>query len=136
MAAPVSLKNSDSLDLDTLYDASGTAAAKRGISPVTAAGITPPLEGQVVGTHAQGDTFNAADPVAVIGGVDTGGTAESDAALPSCFEAGENALGPDLGLILGDGSQDMAHEAAGRGGEVEPVLDRDEVDLPGGELGE
>ena len=76
MAAPVSLKNSDSLDIDTSYDSGGTAGAVLGLTGRSAGGITPPLQPQAVGTHSQGDTFNATDPVAVIGGVDNSGLAQ------------------------------------------------------------
>jgi len=76
MAAPVSLKNSDSLDLDTTYDSGGTSGVKLALTGRAVGSLTPPAQPQAVGTHSQGDTFNATDPVAVVGGVDNNGLAQ------------------------------------------------------------
>ena len=57
------------------------------------------------------------------------GAAEPDPPGPCRGLAGDDPLGPDFGLVLGDRGQDVGHQPAGGGGQVEPVAQRDEVDL-------
>jgi hypothetical protein len=42
----------------------------------------------------------------------------------------ENTLPPDLIFVLGNARQDSGVEPTGRRSQTEPVIDRDEIDLP------
>jgi len=119
MAAPTSLKNSDSLDLDTLYDSTGTAGVKLGLTGRAASGITPPLDPQAVGTHSQGDTFNATDPVVLVGGIDGSGLAQpvyldADGNLP-VISVSRGSISDASGTIASGGvAQDIDAASPGR----------------------
>ncbi len=74
MVQPASIVNTGAQSLDTLYAADGTPLLKLAIGNKAIAGLTPHGGGQLVGTHADGQTFVAADPLVLMGGYDSSGS--------------------------------------------------------------
>lgn len=74
MAVPESLVNDNNQSLDTLYAADGTPLIKKGLYPESGVGLDPDLGHQAIGTHVDGATWSAGQPVVALGGVDETGT--------------------------------------------------------------
>lgn len=72
MAQPGSIQNTRSQSMDTIYAADGTPLIKLAVG-LKSVGLTPDAGWQGVASHADGDTFNTADGVQVIAGVESGG---------------------------------------------------------------
>jgi len=76
VAAPPSIKNTDSQSIDTIYGADGTGRIKKAIGDVTAGGgLTPHLGWEGVATHQDADAFATNDGLVVAAGVELSGTA-------------------------------------------------------------